>query len=105
MINRYLSVNSNAFCPATVSLYAKWQLATALNEVESDALTFYPNPAINTITVNAGNKRVHLVVYSLAGELLMSEEVVGSAVVDISSLPKGTYLVKLNGETTKLIKM
>lgn len=66
-----------------------------------------PNPAKNIITVDFDeNQRFIMQVYNTIGECLMVKEFNQSInVVDISSLPSGTYVVKLIGKTKTVAKL
>ena len=67
----------------------------------------YPNPSKTTVTIRssaiAGSEYV---LYSIFGTLIESKKFVGSEVqVDISKLPQGTYVVKVNEATYKIQKI
>lgn len=74
-------------------------------EIAEDEVVIYPNPAENVIYVNS-NDSAKVEIYSLSGALVRS--VSDSNSVDISSLMRGTYVVKVTTDTkvsyTKLIK-
>ncbi|MCQ2191079.1 MAG: T9SS type A sorting domain-containing protein [Paludibacteraceae bacterium] len=64
------------------------------NVVAKGAITIFPNPASDVITVtNEGVKSV--AIYSVAGTLVASSE---SNVVSVANLANGTYVVKANTE-------
>lgn len=66
-------------------------------------LSVYPNPATTQITVKANGL---VQVYDLSGKLVLSQQSVnGTAVVNISRLAKGTYVVKSGTGNAKFIKL
>lgn len=77
-----------------------------INKVESGSFDFslFPNPAVNTIKVSfyqpLVNQKANLSVQSLSGSTLKNTSLIlsGKTVeIDISSLPPGTYFIRLTG--------
>lgn len=67
----------------------------------------YPNPTDGIITVSANEHIQSIQIYNISGNLVKSFNGAGShqATVDVSELPAGMYLVRVNGtETIKLRK-
>jgi len=87
-------------------------VTTGIQDVPPDlkAIMVYPNPANDKITIEcAGNQSLNLSVYNIVGEILLQKELNKSInEIDISSLSKGVYLIKITdaSETVqqKLIK-
>lgn len=72
--------------------------ATAISEKEKLAAVIYPNPATTNITIdfpNSFSKEATLSIYDLQGRKLMSKLITHHAVVDVSQLPKGFYMVNI----------
>ena len=63
-----------------------------------EALTLYPNPANEVVTVNQAGEKL---VYALDGTLLLSSN---ELTLNISSLSQGMYVISVNGQQTTLIK-
>jgi uncharacterized repeat protein (TIGR02543 family) len=88
--------------------YAKWEAdaASAVSTLYASGLRIYPNPVANgllTISNLSGGGQVEI--YSLSGTLAASYNIAGDpTVIDISALPAGTYIVKANGKTAKIVK-
>ena len=87
--------------------WAKWERAasTAVASLDAAALSIYPNPVVSgllTVTNLSGSGRVEI--YSVSGTLVASYSITGEqTVVDISALPTGSYIVKANGKTAKIL--
>ncbi|MBR1851275.1 MAG: T9SS type A sorting domain-containing protein [Bacteroidales bacterium] len=64
-----------------------------------------PNPASNTVNVVAGSEGNHTVaIYATDGHLLMSRHFAGrSTTLNISGLGNGVYMLRIDGEATKLV--
>lgn len=75
-------------------------------ETRSSRLRLFPNPASDFVNI-AGRAVEGFEIYDLYGKKVKCEiiESPGGAIVDISGLPVGIYLVGINGETVKLIKL
>ena len=82
----------------------EFQAKSGLTELSNGKMLFYPNPAADVFSVDAGEKVSWIKIYHLNGNLLLSQEVTGKSVINISSLPKGIYVVKMNGLAGKLVK-
>lgn len=78
-----------------------------ISEPEQDEQPIiYPNPAQNFICVsNTSSGEMAVKIYSLSGKLILSDSAYVGSEIDISTLPSGLYLVKLNNKTFKLSKL
>ncbi|MDY8136249.1 T9SS type A sorting domain-containing protein [Aquimarina sp. 2201CG5-10] len=76
--------------------------------LDSNNITFYPNPAKNSINFSVEEKLQTVKVFSLDGKLVLSQNLQENSTVNISKLSKGTYILNiktLQGVTSrKLIK-
>ncbi|WP_419489328.1 choice-of-anchor J domain-containing protein [Chryseobacterium bernardetii] len=103
---QYMSSDKYMFMLDDVNITTSGTLGT--NEV-SKAKTntvIYPNPTKGEITIKTDNKIKSVSVIDLSGKMLNKTE---SATTDISSLPKGAYLMKVEfadgtSATEKIIK-
>lgn len=70
------------------------------------SLNVYPNPATDIVTVNASEDITSLAIYSLTGAQMGVDTVVngGEAVMNVSTLQGGAYIINVNGKSVKLIK-
>lgn len=98
--------------PATLPLTASIRFyATSLTEntptnisnLSSSAPKVYPSPAYNTISISQTKGKVSI--YSITGSCVKSINEYNGGNLDISDLPKGTYILKTNTSTSKFIKL
>jgi hypothetical protein len=78
--------------------YKYGSLATGINEVRNSAVSVYPNPSNDYISVNLNNGQEvqSLKISSLLGEELLQVNQPGSqSKMDISTLPSGLYLLSV----------
>jgi len=68
---------------------------TSLNELDIDLIAISPNPVLNTLSIKSNNQLIeHIKIYSLIGEVLISQNVSGTELsIDVSQFPSGTYFV------------
>lgn len=77
--------------------------------VINDGFTMYPNPAINTIQLEAdGRQIISAVVFDVTGrQVAAAQSISSSATIDASTLPAGTYFCRIQtadaGSTKKLV--
>ncbi|MBN1463230.1 MAG: T9SS type A sorting domain-containing protein [Paludibacteraceae bacterium] len=76
--------------------YAQIEPSTSTGSV-----TTYPSSATEGFYINAGDETVMINMFSLGGKLVLTKTVKGTEYIDVNSLAKGTYIVKLtqNGKT------
>jgi sugar lactone lactonase YvrE len=73
--------------------------------IEKSKLSIYPNPALNSITVNGSEYLTQMKVIDVLGnELIQVKLHQGKATVDINALPAGIYFIKTNEGIQKFIK-
>jgi len=74
---------------------------TGINDVENTVFSIYPNPATDILNVNGEGVAE---VYNTIGQMVISNEVNGTAQINVSSLESGVYYVRMNGNTQRFIK-
>jgi hypothetical protein len=72
-------------------------IATGYDEIagNDNSAILYPNPATDGFYIETGKKSMTISVYNLNGTIILTRQVTGNDFVNISSLPKGMYIVKL----------
>jgi hypothetical protein len=69
--------------------------------VLENEIKVYPNPMNELLTVSGEQEMVSLAVYNLLGQEVITKSInAHEAVLDVSHLPTGTYLVKINTANT-----
>ncbi|MEE4257532.1 MAG: choice-of-anchor J domain-containing protein [Bacteroidales bacterium] len=95
---KYTSSNSESATWEIDNILITGSGGSSIIEDESFAteVRFYPNPARNTLMVNAENgQAVELSIYSLHGKLVMENVTVsGSQRIDLSGITKGLYILQ-----------
>jgi len=77
---------------------------TGLNNIGENSLSIYPNPANDYITIYTSESNYRVLIYNTDGIPVLNQKVEGDKLINISSLQKGVYVVKLNGVSGKLVK-
>src|SRR5438477_11769175 len=74
---------------------------------KSKALSFYPNPAGDHITIDNAEKGESISIWDIMGNLVLNIQAKYSTFdVDLTKLPSGVYIVDVNGiKSGKLIKL
>ena len=73
--------------------------------VDNNNLFIYPNPANDYVNVNATVNLQNIEIYSIDGQLLISEIVdTNNDKIDVSNLPSGTYILRAANQSALLIK-
>jgi alpha-tubulin suppressor-like RCC1 family protein len=83
----------------------------AIREIEEQRLSVYPNPATDMLHVKFpfGEKTENLIITDIAGRMMdisatTMRGVEGEAIIDVSRLSAGIYLVRVGSQTTKVVK-
>ncbi|MEI6753956.1 MAG: LamG-like jellyroll fold domain-containing protein [Paludibacter sp.] len=76
-------------------------VATALKNTETSNLVIYPNPANDFITIR-GATNARVAIYDLKGRMLLNVQA-GSNQIDIRSLAKGIYVLKVQSEDKHVV--
>jgi len=89
---------------ANHTITASFDQTTGIEETSQAGVVLYPNPCENSFILNAGERATILYLYDVYGKLVLSQPIQGESTVNISSLGKGMYIVKIDGRSYKLIK-
>jgi hypothetical protein len=78
-------------------------------EIDDNIIKVFPNPVSDTLTINSSNSEVEsFSLFDITGKLIV--ETFGQNKIDVSNLPQGVYLLKVNVNSgksfsKKIIKM
>ncbi|MGC4129353.1 MAG: T9SS type A sorting domain-containing protein [Bergeyella sp.] len=71
----------------------------------SDDISISPNPAKDFISVNSGNLKISSVqIFTTSGEIVTSRNGLSGGKIDVSALPKGVYIMKINADGKSVSK-
>ena len=77
---------------------------TGIDETAS-CISVYPNPASDIVTISADEAITHIEIVSITGQTLRTEEVNSDRIeYNIESIPAGTYLIRIFGNTNVYVK-
>ena len=100
------------YCPANgmavYKLYNK-NATSGIKDVqtaEKATLNVYPNPAVNDVTITTTEDITNVYLFNLAGAQLDVNAVINDNVanLNVEHLPAGIYILKVNNQSTKIIK-
>jgi len=85
---------------------------TSVNEVSTNSITIFPNPAISYITVSdlsslVNDKTVTLSVTNVSGSTLFTQDVefsINTLTLDVSSFKSGIYFIAIQTSNGKVVK-
>lgn len=100
--NITISTNSQYVFEATesVELVAHFEYTENIEEICEDNLTIYPNPASDYITIeNIEKYPCEIRIYDMFGRNILNREINSyDNRVEISEIPQGTYILKINDD-------
>lgn len=99
--NRLVTVVAGADSTLDVNCWEECGACDGIGIDEEATFSVRPNPAQDVLFVdNATAEATTMRMYSITGEVVMERVVEGSARVDVSTLPRGMYIVRLQNSTT-----
>lgn len=84
--------------------YVKILFAEAPTDIEELGFTqvyVFPNPVVNTLTIQGVDENTPLEVYNLTGASVLHDK---GTELDVTSLSQGTYILRINNQYVKFIK-
>ncbi|MDP2161232.1 MAG: T9SS type A sorting domain-containing protein [Flavobacterium sp.] len=106
----YLGGRSTTSTTVVGSIILSVQEPLSVLDVDLGKVTISPNPVVDYMTVAAKENFSSIVVFNALGQLVYQKKVTtNEEKVDLSALPSGNYIVKINSETAsnvlKVIKL
>lgn len=74
---------------------------TGVEELNVTSIYVYPNPVVNTLSIQGVDENTSLEVYTLTGKSIISTK---GTELDVTSLNEGTYILRINNQYVKFIK-
>lgn len=75
-----------------------------VNATNKDVIKIYPNPVSTQLSVSGITKNQKYEIYSLDGKLIKTGTYSAGQMIDVNSLTKGAYLLKIDSQNLKFIK-
>lgn len=84
----------------------KFQNFSGINSIEKQIIRVFPNPSNTTIQIitNDRNAILDVELYDISSKLLMKDSIYNNEYLDISTLDKGLYIIKVGNQYTRFIK-
>jgi hypothetical protein len=111
--DEYVFYKNKVLSPAEIQQIYTTGICSLIGKCEPDAVKprfisqykVYPNPAERILQVTSRDEnQMNLAIYNMLGKEMLRKSIMNEEIVDISSLPKGLYLVKINDKnSTKLV--
>lgn len=76
----------------------------AVSDLDTEKVNVYPNPAKSFIKIAGLERSADYAIYSVEGKLIKKGTAEKDAEINISTLVKGTYVLKCNNQSFKIIK-
>jgi aminopeptidase N len=76
----------------------------AVGNSEKEAIKIYPNPVKNQITVTGISKAQPFEIYNVEGKLIKTGKYSSDKIIEVNTLPKGIYFLKIDDQNLKFIK-
>lgn len=81
------------------------QVTAGIRDIDADDMQLVPNPARDIVTLNGiGTTPQKAILYSTAGVKLMEQTVSDGAILNISHLPEGLYILRCGNRMAKIVK-
>lgn len=81
----------------------EWVPGNGINTIaDKTSFSIHPNPASTHIVVQ--NADSHIAIYDMMGRLMLRTSANDNAYIDISSLPRGIYILRSGNATARLVK-
>lgn len=91
--------DGNQFAGYVKILFAETE--TGVEELDITSVYIYPNPVVNTLSIQGVDENTALEVYNLTGKSVLNAK---GTKLDVTSLTQGTYILRINNQYVKFIK-
>ena len=76
-----------------------------IEDITTPEFKIYPNPVSSFLKISGPSCPIHYELFAMDGRLMMSGDSQNETTLNTSALAKGFYLIKVNGQTFKIIKL
>ncbi|MDR1561790.1 MAG: T9SS type A sorting domain-containing protein [Dysgonamonadaceae bacterium] len=76
----------------------------SIGELESNDVAVYPNPVTESFRINGINAPTEIIITDLSGRIVLQQTINAGEYVAAGNLPKGVYIVSVDGKTLKVVK-
>ena len=97
---RYQGSNAHRWFIDNVDVHS----TDGINDIASEAIAIYPNPAKDNIHINGIEKETEVNIYNVTGALVKKVVVNGAEEINVSELPAGLYMARFGETTLKFTK-
>jgi len=77
--------------------------ATGITTPDGTLIKLYPNPARDIVYLTGTSGMA--CIYDITGRLILSKQIEDEGWIDVRTLTKGTYFMRINGKSYKFIKL
>jgi hypothetical protein len=81
----------------------QWTIATGIDEIKSDEILIYPNPAVSELTILNCKENSKIEIYDISGRAVTVIQN-GKNVINVNSLLQGIYFIKIGEYKGRFIK-
>ncbi|MCF8365795.1 MAG: T9SS type A sorting domain-containing protein [Bacteroidales bacterium] len=80
--------------------------STTTNEINTNTISIYPNPSKGMVTFSTDDAfaNYHISISNMSGHVIIENNFTGISQLDLSTYPKGFYLVNIKGDTCHSIE-
>lgn len=76
----------------------------AVDDSSKDAVKIYPNPVKNQLSISGSSRDQNFEIFSVDGKLIKKGSISSGKPVDVTSISKGIYMIKIDGKSIKFVK-
>ena len=103
--NDTMRVDDVIYALDNIQVITLQQVTAGIRDIDADDMQLVPNPARDIVTLNGiGTTPQKAILYSTAGVKLMEQTVTDGAILNISHLPEGLYILRCGNRMAKIVK-
>ena len=103
--NDTMRVDDAIYALDDIQVITLQQVTAGIRDIDADDMQLVPNPARDIVTLNGiGTTPQKAILYSTAGVKLMEQTVTDGAILNISHLPEGLYILRCGNRMAKIVK-